>query len=102
MTVTSSATVVCKTPMFLKQALDLGPILEALLVKTYPLSKPPRALAINATVRFVENPNMSTLSPVPASPVKRTGFRPILSLSRPQRTPVENSAKVNADVTKPA
>lgn len=44
---------------------------------------------------------MSMLKAVPASPVRRTGFRPILSLNRPQATPDENSAKAKADVTIP-
>lgn len=67
----------------------------------YPFNKPPSARANNAVGRLGENPKMSILKAVPASPVSRTGFRPILSLNRPQATPDENSAKANADVTMP-
>jgi hypothetical protein len=55
-----------------------------------------------ATGKFGANPSTSMLQPVPARPVSRTGFRPTLSLNRPQGTPVENSAKAKAEVTMPA
>lgn len=70
--------------------------------KTNPFSKPPNVLASNATGRLLANPKISMLIPVPASPVSRTGLRPILSLSQPQNMLAENSAMANADVTIPA
>ncbi len=68
----------------------------------YPLSNPPRARPSRATGRFGAKPNTSILSAVPASPARRTGFLPTLSLIRPQTTPDKNSAKANAEVTIPA
>lgn len=69
---------------------------------THPFNSPPMALANRATQRFGAKPNMSILTPVPANPVRRTGFLPNLSLIRPQMTPVENSAIAKAEVTIPA
>ncbi|CAG8961960.1 hypothetical protein HYFRA_00013740 [Hymenoscyphus fraxineus] len=69
---------------------------------TYPLSSPPKALAIKATGRLGAKPKINMLSAVPAKPVKSTGFRPILSDNLPQATPEENSAKAKAEVTIPA
>lgn len=69
---------------------------------TYPFKSPPNARASSATGKLGANPKINMLSAVPASPVRSTGFRPILSLSLPHATPDENSAKANADVTIPA
>ena len=68
----------------------------------YPFRRPPRARAKSATGKLDERPNNSMLNPVPAMPVSRIGFRPILSLSRPHRKPVENSAIAKAEVTRDA
>ena len=68
----------------------------------YPFKSPPSALASSATGRLGANPKINMLKEVPASPVSRTGFRPILSLNLPHGTPEENSANANADVTMPA
>jgi hypothetical protein len=88
--------------------LELGPQLHLTAsvhdpgTSTYPFKSPPSARANNATGRLGANPKISILSAVPASPVIKTGFRPILSLSLPHTTPDENSANANADVTIPA
>lgn len=71
-------------------------------LQTYPFKSPPKARANNATGKLGANPKINMLSAVPAKPVKRTGFRPILSDNLPQATPEENSAKAKADVTIPA
>lgn len=72
------------------------------MVPTYPLRSPPNARASSATGKLGAKPKINILNAVPASPVRRTGFRPILSLSLPHATPDENSAKAKADVTMPA
>jgi hypothetical protein len=72
------------------------------LLPTHPFNSPPRARARSATGRLGAKPNTNMLSAVPARPVRRTGFRPILSLNLPHGTPDENSAKANAEVTIPA
>ena len=70
-------------------------------IGSYPLSSPPRARPTKATGRLGAKPNTSILSAVPASPARRTGFLPTLSLIRPQATPDKNSAKANEEVTIP-
>lgn len=72
------------------------------LAPTHPFKSPPSARASNATGKLGAKPKINMLNAVPASPVRSTGFRPILSLNLPHATPDENSAKANADVTIPA
>lgn len=101
LTVTISATVVCRTPMFLMNHVS-NPTLYCKDQLSYPLRRPPSARASKATGKLGAKPNNIMLSAVPASPVNKTGFRPILSLNLPQTTPDENSANANAEVTIPA
>lgn len=68
----------------------------------YPFNNPPRARPSNATGKLGAKPKINMLRPVPANPVINTGLRPTRSLSFPQTTPVENSAKAKAEVTIPA
>lgn len=84
----------------MSRELQLQPA-NAGFIDPYPLSNPPRARPTSAIGKFGANPNTSILSAVPASPVRRTGFLPTLSLIRPQATPDKNSAKANAEVTIP-
>ncbi len=72
------------------------------VVGLHPLRSPPNARPRRATGRVGAKPNTSMLSAVPAKPEMRMGFLPILSLSLPQITPVENSANAKAEVTVPA
>ena len=80
-----------------KDTSDLCP----LVVSHYPLSRPPSARPNRAIGRLRANPKTNMLSAVPARPHRRTGFRPTLSLMRPQATPEENSAKAKDEVTMP-
>lgn len=68
----------------------------------HPFKSPPKARPSRAIGKFGAKPKTSMLRHVPASPVRRTGFRPTRSLNLPHTTPVENSAKANAEVTRPA
>jgi hypothetical protein len=69
---------------------------------TYPFNIPPNARATSATGRVGANPNMTMLTPVPARPVRRIGFRPTRSLNLPQNILARNSAIAKAEVTIPA
>lgn len=71
------------------------------IVQAHPFSNPPKARPSNAIGRLFAKPKTTMLIAVPANPMRRTGFLPILSLIRPQATPEENSAKANAEVTMP-
>lgn len=71
-------------------------------LETDPFNNPPIVRASKATGRLLANPKTNMLIPVPASPVSKTGFRPTLSLSHPQKMLAENSAIANAEVTMPA
>ncbi len=69
---------------------------------TYSLSSPPKALPANATQTFVEKTTMSSDKRVPAHPMSRTGFRPIRSDTPPQAMPVRDSARAKEEMKMPA
>ncbi len=69
---------------------------------SHELSSPPKALPSNATQKLGANPTTSIESMVPAHPTSKTGFRPIRSERHPQNMPVKLSAKLKAEIKRPA
>ena len=66
------------------------------------LNRPPKALPTKAAQKFVEKPTMSRDIRVPAHPIRRTGFRPILSETPPHARPVRDSAREKEEMKMPA
>lgn len=66
------------------------------------LSSPPNALPTKATQKLGANPTISMDSIVPAHPISKTGFRPTRSERHPQNMPVKLSAKLKAEMKRPA
>ena len=59
-------------------------------------------LPAKAIQKFVEKPTMSNDIMVPVHPIKRTGFRPILSDTPPHARPVKLSARAKEEMKMPA
>lgn len=69
---------------------------------TLPLSRPPMQRAAISPRNDVLNPNRRRENVTPVSPMRRTGLRPILSLTRPHATTDRNVENANAASIVPA
>lgn len=100
---TISPTIVCITPIFPSVPNQSQKGLHGCSSESdYILRSPPNNLPAKATQKLGANPTTTIDSIVPVHPTSKTGFRPIRSERQPQNMPVKLSAKLKAEMKRPA